>query len=337
MKIGRIIQAVLSTTLVVAGVALLATPYVRDYRMDRRVAAIEQSLEAMHEDDASVPGSSDAFPEQSEESSDHQQNDENSAQSSSGPNLSVYSKLYQEFEAYNQRLNTEGQAVSDAWSGSNAPDMLAKYGLDALGIVEIPDMKVKLPLYVNTTEEHLANGAAVMTGTSMPIGGANTNCVIAAHRGWRGNAYFQFIDRMVEGSLVYVHTPWETLTYRAVDATVVNPQDSEKVLIQEGKDMLTLVSCHPYVIGGGPERYLVFCERVTELSDGQSESSVQKDEVPTETPSVDTKVPAKPLGPVDKKDDVLNLEVLVQQYLPPITLLFCGILILVRVIRGRKH
>ena len=113
---------------------------------------------------------------------------------------------------------------------------------------------------------NLSKGAAVLSQTSMPVGGDSTNCVIAGHRGYQGSAYFQYIDRMSEGSKIYITNPWETLTYQVTGIKIVQPTDSSDVLIQPGKDMVTLVSCHPYVIGGGPERYLVFAERVDTVS-----------------------------------------------------------------------
>lgn len=313
MKIGRIIRIVVSVVLLVSGLVLLAIPSLREYSIQSQVQDIEEHLidKTRVEYDTSTPQESDPNP---------------SAEDAWSPE--ALPGLYEEFTTYNQNLIENGQLVSDAWSGEVSSASVARYGLDALGVVEIPDMKVKLPLYVNSTNENLARGAAVMNGTSMPIGGASTNCVIAAHRGWRGNAYFQFIDRMKVGSKVYVHTPWGKLTYQAVAVEIITPSESDKVKIQPDKDMVTLVSCHPYQLGGGPERYLVYCERYqpNNVSDGAEHSRSEWIEAQA----------GQELGPDDKKDDLLQLEVYVQKYLPPITLVLCGVIVFVRAFRSRK-
>ena len=102
-----------------------------------------------------------------------------------------------------------------------------------------------------------------MGQTSIPIGGANTNSVIAGHRGYKGVAMFRNIESIQIGDYVYITNPWEKLTYQAVEISVINPNDTEAVKIQEGKDMITLLTCHPYR-SGGKYRYLVFCERVVD-------------------------------------------------------------------------
>lgn len=323
MRIGRVVRIVLSVVLLVCGLVLLAIPHVRDMSIQHQVSDIEEHLKEY----AKVEYNTSTSQESSHAESDTQE----SAETEDVWSPEALPGLYEEFEAYNRKLVEEGQSVSDAWSGEVSSASVAKYGLDALGVVEIPDMKVKLPLYVNSTNENLARGAAVMNGTSMPIGGTDTNCVIAAHRGWRGNAYFQFIDRMKPGSKVYIHTPWGTLTYQAVSAKIIKPSESENVEIQKGKDMVTLVSCHPYVLGGGPERYLVYCERYT--PDTSNSENSESSENQTQHEFLELEAGRDTEG----EDDLLELEVWVQKYLPPITLVLCGVIVLVRSVFGRKH
>ena len=176
--------------------------------------------------------------------------------------------LYQAMLDYNQDLIMNGQHISDAWDYEQSPIDLVSLNDNSsvIGYLEIPDMKVRLPLFLGASMSNLSKGAAVLSQTSMPVGGDSTNCVIAGHRGYQGSAYFQYIDRMSEGSKIYITNPWETLTYQVTGIKIVQPTDSSDVLVQPGKDMVTLVSCHPYVIGGGPERYLVFAERVDTVS-----------------------------------------------------------------------
>ena len=136
------------------------------------------------------------------------------------------------------------------------------YGIgdEIFGAIEIPPLGLSMPIYLGASEEHLAAGAAQLSQTSLPIGGSNTNCVIAGHRGWRGADYFRYIPDLQVGDTVLLTNLWETLTYTVTETQIIAPNDVDKILIQEGKDMLTLITCHPYA-SGGKQRYVVYCER----------------------------------------------------------------------------
>ena len=82
-----------------------------------------------------------------------------------------------------------------------------------IGVLEIPTLELVMPVYLGASDSHLAAGAAVLGNTSAPIGGVNTNCVIAGHRGWYGADYFRHIDRLQAGDTVTITNLWETLTY----------------------------------------------------------------------------------------------------------------------------
>ena len=146
----------------------------------------------------------------------------------------------------------------------SAADLTA-YGIgdEIIGVLEIPAMELTMPVYLGASDAHLASGAAVLGNTSAPIGGDNTNCVIAGHRGWRGADYFRHIDRLQVGDTVTLTNLWETLTYTVSDIQIIQPHEVEKIKIQQGRDLLTLLTCHPYA-SGGRQRYVVYCERVME-------------------------------------------------------------------------
>lgn len=131
-------------------------------------------------------------------------------------------------------------------------------------------MDVLLPLYLRASAENLAAGAAVLSQTSLPIGGISSNCVIAGHRGYAGMAYFREIESLKEGSLIYIVNPWETLVYQVTETRVIDPSDIAAVLIQEGRDLVTLITCHPY-LSNGLYRYVVYCER----TDGSTDESAR--------------------------------------------------------------
>ena len=121
------------------------------------------------------------------------------------------------------------------------------------------------------SEEHMAKGAAILGAASLPVGGRNTNSVIAGHRGYRGAPYFRDIEKLKPSDEIRITNPWETLCYYVESAAVIAPDDSDAVKIQEGKDMVTLLTCHPYR-SHGAYRYVVYCVRADEVQDGFAEN-----------------------------------------------------------------
>ena len=167
-------------------------------------------------------------------------------------------------EAYNQRIFEEGQAGFNSVDAYETPSfLLSDYGLEeeVFGVISIPSLEVEIPISLGASAENLALGAAHLSQTSLPIGGKNTNCVIAGHRGWRGGAYFRDIPKLKTGDLVQITNLWETLTYQVNEVKIIYPQSSTALLIQPGQDLLTLMTCE-YAPGGVKNRCLVICERV---------------------------------------------------------------------------
>ena len=174
-----------------------------------------------------------------------------------------YPELLADLQAYNQRIYDEKQSGLVDLEACEAPAAdLTAYGVEdeIIGVLEIPTMELTMPVYLGASDDHLAAGAAVLGNTSAPIGGDNTNCVIAGHRGWRGADYFRHIDRLTVGDTVKLTNLWETLTYTVADIQIIQPHEIEKIKIQQGRDLLTLLTCHPYA-SGGKQRYVVYCEK----------------------------------------------------------------------------
>ena len=177
-----------------------------------------------------------------------------------------YPELLADLQAYNQRIYAEKQSgLVDLEACEEPAADLPAYGIDdeIIGVLEIPAMELTMPVYLGASDAHLAAGAAVLGNTSAPIGGNNTNCVIAGHRGWKGADYFRHIDKLAVGDTVRLTNLWETLTYTVADIQIIQPHEVEKIKIQQGKDLLTLLTCHPYA-SGGRQRYVVYCERTKE-------------------------------------------------------------------------
>ena len=174
-----------------------------------------------------------------------------------------YPELLADLQAYNQRIYAEKQSglVDLEACEESAADLIA-YGIEdeIIGVLEIPAMELTMPIYLGASDGHLAAGAAVLGNTSAPIGGDNTNCVIAGHRGWKGADYFRHIDKLAVGDGVRITNLWETLTYTVADIQIIQPHEVDKIKIQACRDLLTLLTCHPYA-SGGRQRYVVCCER----------------------------------------------------------------------------
>ena len=174
-----------------------------------------------------------------------------------------YPELLAALQEYNRQLYAEKQCNLTDLEACEAPaaDLIA-YGIEdeIIGVLEIPAMELTMPVYLGASDGHLAAGAAVLGNTSAPIGGDSANCVIAGHRGWKGADYFRHIDRLQVSDTVKLTNLWETLTYTVADIRIIQPHEVEKIKIQQGRDLLTLLTCHPYA-SGGRQRYVVCCER----------------------------------------------------------------------------
>ena len=175
-----------------------------------------------------------------------------------------YPKLLAALQDYNRQLYAEKQRDLTRLEACEEPAVdLAAYGIEdeIIGVLEIPAMELTMPVYLGASGEHLALGTAVLGSTSAPIGGDNTNCVIAGHRGWKGADYFRHIDRLQVGDAVQLTNLWETLTYTVTDIQIIQPHEVDKIKIQPNRDLLTLITCHPYA-SGGKQRYVAVCERL---------------------------------------------------------------------------
>lgn len=174
-----------------------------------------------------------------------------------------YPELLAALQEYNRQLYTEKQCnLTDLEACEEPAADLTAYGIEdeIIGALAIPAMELTMPVYLGASDDHLAAGAAVLGNTSAPIGGDDTNCVIAGHRGWKGADYFRHIDRLAVGDEVRITNLWETLIYAVTDIEIIQPHEIEKIKILQDRDLLTLVTCHPYA-SGGRQRYLVYCER----------------------------------------------------------------------------
>ena len=179
----------------------------------------------------------------------------------------LYPELLNAMQSYNQQIWEEKQAgLCDPWSYEQPSFTLGDYGLEdeVFGVITIPRLQLEMPISLGATYKLMADGAAHLSQTSLPMGGENTNCVIAGHRGWGGASYFRYITELEAGDEVIITNLWGELRYTVVETKIIDPNDVEEILIQQDRELLTLLTCHPYA-SGGKYRYVVYCERNKEM------------------------------------------------------------------------
>lgn len=136
---------------------------------------------------------------------------------------------------------------------------------EKIGVIKIPRIAQELPIYAGTSEDVLQKGVGHMPGTSLPIGGPGTHCVLTAHSGLPNARLFTDLDQLQVGDRVYIENMKETIAYQVTMKEVVEPTDFQSLTIVPGKDQVTLLTCTPYMINS--HRLLVHAERVDYVSE----------------------------------------------------------------------
>lgn len=129
-----------------------------------------------------------------------------------------------------------------------------------MGTVEIPKIKITLPIFHGTDKKVLEKAAGHLEGSSLPVGGENTHAVITAHRGLPSAALFTDLDKLQKGDHFLLHVLDDTLCYQVDKITVVKPKDTKDMAVEEGMDIVTLLTCTPY--GVNSHRLLVRGHRI---------------------------------------------------------------------------
>lgn len=221
------------------GLGLFLYPYINGAILEWNAAQDSQSFLLLQE----------YIPENSDKKSEH---------------LSLYPDLRSDVEAYNLQILEERQSqLRDSADYEKPSFILADYGLEdeVFAVLSIPKLEIEMPIYLGANSSNLAKGATHMSQTSLPVGGKNTNCVIAGHRGWKGAAYFKHLPNLENGDEIFITNLWETLTYKVVDTKIIYTTESEYIYVQEGRDLVTLLTCD-YGADGSRFRYIAICERI---------------------------------------------------------------------------
>ncbi|MCQ4022021.1 MULTISPECIES: class C sortase [unclassified Ruminococcus] len=247
---------IMSVALLVAGLGVFFYPGIAKLITDAQQSAV---IDEFNHNLDSIGNPT--VPENDDEASETPLMNEEEAKNNKHYDPRLLAKLYSDIRKYNNDIYTSGQTLLDPFCYSQESFDLAQYSVYdyVFGYITAPSIDLNLPIYLGASDYNMWNGAAQMTGTSIPIGGKNTNAVIAGHRGVINKTLFDNIVFLNEGDSVFVKNLWEKLEYKVVKTEVILPSESDKVKIQKGKDMLTLITCHPY--GYSDYRYVVYCER----------------------------------------------------------------------------
>lgn len=178
-----------------------------------------------------------------------------------------YDELLQRAGQYNRDLFLRGTLF--ALTDEEREDYNSQLDIDGSGVmgyIEIPTIKVSLPIYHGTSDDVLQVAVGHLEWSSLPVGGESTHCVLSGHRGLPSAKLFTNLDQLAEGDLFVIRTLDEVLTYEVDRILIVLPSELQALAAEEGKDLCTLVTCTPY--GVNSHRMLVRGHRV----DNQSEA-----------------------------------------------------------------
>lgn len=163
-------------------------------------------------------------------------------------------------EQYNAMLSG---AATISEGGASAPPLPYAEQLTVGGVmcyIDIPKINVYLPVEHGTDADTLEKSVGHVVGTSLPVGGSSTHAVLSAHSGMASSKLFSDIDQLAVGDTFYIHVLGEVLAYKVDTINTVLPTDTSLLQIEDGKDLVTLVTCTPF--GINTHRLLVRGHRI---------------------------------------------------------------------------
>lgn len=180
-----------------------------------------------------------------------------------------YQKMISEAREYNETLVGRTNMYSKTvLQKAEYERLLDSSGRGIMGYIEIPDIKVSLPIYHGTEENTLQVAVGHLDWTSLPVGGESSHCVLSGHRGLPSAKLFTDLDKLAEGDTFIIRVLNEVMTYEVDQILIVTPQDTKDLQIVEGKDYCTLMTCTPYGINS--HRLLVRGHRIENIQNADS-------------------------------------------------------------------
>ena len=159
-----------------------------------------------------------------------------------------YTAIFEKAYAYNEELYETDFPLRDYKQVSGYYDTLRITDNDMIGYLKIDRIGIELPIYHGTSDEVLGRGVGHLEGSSLPVGGENTHCVMSAHRGLPSAKLFTDLDRVEKGDTFQIIILDQVLTYQVDYIKVIEPTDVSDLQIIEGGDYCTLFTCTPYGI-----------------------------------------------------------------------------------------
>lgn len=177
-----------------------------------------------------------------------------------------YSAFFREAEEYNEALASLRFPLHDyEVLEKTYLETLDVSGTGMMGYINVPKINQELPVYHGTSDDVLSVAVGHLQGSSLPVGGESTHCVVSAHRGLATAVLFTYLDRLEVGDTFYFTVLDKTITYEVDQIRIVEPNDSSLLQIEEGKDYCTLLTCTPY--GINTQRLLVRGHQVGSTQD----------------------------------------------------------------------
>ena len=229
---GKKASVVIAVLLVIAGICMLAYPFASDYLNKIEQSKVSNNLKQIVEE-------------------------------SNAEDLSAW---HQQAVDYNESLYSGVSNIIDPFDTSASRSLGEEYlsclnlaGDGAMGTIVIPSIDVDLPIYHGTEGDEMNHGVGHLSSSSLPVGGASTHAVLAGHTGLPSAIIFDKLDKLQVGDYFVLEVLGEDLAYRVTSTEVVLPSETSSLVVQEGKDLVTLVTCTPY--GVNSHRLLVHAER----------------------------------------------------------------------------
>ncbi|MGM9538976.1 MAG: class C sortase [Candidatus Onthomonas sp.] len=180
-----------------------------------------------------------------------------------------YDRLWADAEAYNRTLpDKENRYRLSDEEREEYESLLNVSGNGIIGYIEIPEINCSLPIYHGTDEAVLQIAVGHIEGTSLPVGGEGTHCVLSGHRGLPSAKLFTDLDKLKEGDIFMLRVLDETLTYEVDRILIVEPDEVDALEMEAGKDYCTLVTCTPY--GINTHRLLVRGHRIENQAEART-------------------------------------------------------------------
>lgn len=181
------------------------------------------------------------------------------AESVSGLTAVDYENIWLSACAYNSGLESNPFVLTEEqWEAYLRELNVAGNGI--MGYIEIPKIECSLPIYHGTDSSVLQIAVGHLEGSSLPVGGPGTHCVLSGHRGLPSAKLFTHLDQLGEGDVFFLRVLDETLTYEVDQIHIVLPEEVDDLAIVPGRDFCTLITCTPYGINS--HRLLVRGKRI---------------------------------------------------------------------------